>query len=160
MSRFNDRFQKIWECLSTDVMGNSQPTAGVFSGDNFAQGDTRIPIPLIGGMQRRDSFVGKKKKKKRLKESTDYDTTASELNFELERLSDSEIEEFENACATTGDIPESLRRFIVVLGRRNAFNIANGILMARKSHMEEDSLKNVRPKYKEFKRALFRSYNA
>ena len=65
MSRFNDRFQKIWECLSTDVMGNSQPTAGVFSGDNFAQGDMRVPTPLIGGMQRRDAFGGKKKKKRR-----------------------------------------------------------------------------------------------
>ncbi len=64
MSRFNDRFQKIWECLSTDVMGNSQPTAGVFSGDNFAQGDMRVPTPLIGGMQRRGAIVPKRKKKK------------------------------------------------------------------------------------------------
>lgn len=63
---FDEKYKQIMECISTDVMGNSQPTAGVFSGDNFARGDTRIPMPLIGGIQRRDVFGAKKKKKKRV----------------------------------------------------------------------------------------------
>ena len=58
--KFETRLGKIWECLSTGMFGNSQPTAGVFSGDNFASGDTRIPVPL-GGYTRMGK-AGKKRK--------------------------------------------------------------------------------------------------
>ena len=60
MNKFDAKFTQIWECLSTDMLGNSQPTGGVFSGDNFAPGDTRIPVPLGG--YKRFGKVGKKKK--------------------------------------------------------------------------------------------------
>ena len=55
------------ECLSTDMLGNSQPTGGVFSGDNFAQGDARVPMPLgyMDGMVRRDVYQKPRKKKAR-----------------------------------------------------------------------------------------------
>ena len=58
--KFESRMQDIWECISTDMLGNSQPTAGVFSGDNFASGDTRVPVPL-GGYTRRGKIIKKRK---------------------------------------------------------------------------------------------------
>ena len=60
MRKFDSKYKQIMECLSTEMFGNSQPTGGVFSGDNFASGDTRIPVPL-GGYTRMGR-VGKKKK--------------------------------------------------------------------------------------------------
>ena len=59
-SKFDKCMSKIWECMSTDMMGNSQQTAGVFSGDNFAAGDLRQPV-VIGGYSR----FGKIKKNRR-----------------------------------------------------------------------------------------------
>lgn len=74
--KFEANLKKVWECLSTDMLGNSQPTAGVFSGDNFAPGDTRIPVPL-GGYSRMGR-VGRRKKRRRIaKESFD---ASGELN--------------------------------------------------------------------------------
>ena len=64
MNKFDAKFTQIWECLSTDMLGNSQPTGGVFSGDNFASGDTRTPVPL-GGYARMGRVVKRKKSKKR-----------------------------------------------------------------------------------------------
>lgn len=62
---FDSEMKRIWECLSTDMMGNSQPTGGVFSGDNFAPGDMRVPMPLGGiGMLRRDVYRKPRKRRK------------------------------------------------------------------------------------------------
>lgn len=60
MRKFESRYKQIMECLSTEMFGNSQPTGGVFSGDNFASGDTRVPVPLGG--YARFGKVGKRKK--------------------------------------------------------------------------------------------------
>lgn len=40
------------ENTNTSVYGNSQPTAGVFSGDNYARGDARLPKVLIPMIRR------------------------------------------------------------------------------------------------------------
>lgn len=40
------------ENTNTGVYGNSQPTAGVFSGDNYARGDARLPKVLIPMIRR------------------------------------------------------------------------------------------------------------
>lgn len=61
MDQFDSKYKQIMECLSTGMFGNSQPTGGVFSGDNFASGDTRIPVPLGG--YTRTGKIGKKKRR-------------------------------------------------------------------------------------------------
>jgi hypothetical protein len=68
--KFEANLKRVWECLSTDMLGNSQPTAGVFSGDNFAPGDTRIPVPL-GGYSRMGKAGRRKKRRRIAKESFD-----------------------------------------------------------------------------------------
>ena len=63
MFKFDKIYNSLMENISTDIMGNSEPTAGIFSGDNFARGDMRVPIPM--GVIARHGQIGLKKKKRR-----------------------------------------------------------------------------------------------
>jgi hypothetical protein len=65
-TRFDEKYRRIWECLSTDMLGNSQPTGGVFSGDNFARGDMRVPMVLGWGVPPR-----RRKERRRRRKGSD-----------------------------------------------------------------------------------------
>lgn len=54
------------ECLTADTIGGgqevSQDASGMFSSDNYAPGDSRVPTSVFGGVLTRHGLTGKKKR--------------------------------------------------------------------------------------------------
>ena len=54
------------ECLTADTIGGgqevSQDASGMFSSDNYAPGDSRVPTSIFGGVLTRHGFTDQKKK--------------------------------------------------------------------------------------------------
>lgn len=54
------------ECLTADTIGGgqevSQDASGMFSSDNYAPGDSRVPTSVFGGVLTRRGLTDKKKR--------------------------------------------------------------------------------------------------